>query len=126
MSITVGNTINYKGGTYLCISIRHMQEQMLASLPWEEMRAEMVGLQNVRFLNPPVFDEFEKHDIINVDLECCMLQKTGQDLQIIYTKYEVRKENFDGVNGSTQGTNEAANPAAQANDQRPAGGEGAR
>lgn len=65
---------------------------MLAAQPWEEMRAEMAGLQNVRFLNPPHYDEFEKHDIINVDLECCMLQKTGQDLQIIYTKYEVRKE----------------------------------
>lgn len=124
MNVQVGSQLRWQGRPVLCTSISKFEEVRLAPRGSEELRADLMKLGNVKYLEFEV-GQFEAGDVIKVESQRIELVEVGKNLWHLYTHYRARKETADESNRVEGSTGEASHVEVESTQQRTEGGEGA-
>ena len=112
MQLNVGEALNYKGRHYICIKEEKIDILELAKEDSVSMLLYLKAGDNVKHLDFHC-DEFKSGEIIRKTGERVILECPGVDVQFIYTHFEIRKENKDGIEGATSTDVEASDHEAE-------------
>jgi hypothetical protein len=104
MEINVGTALNYKGRSYICISVEKIDVEEIAKEDSASLRNYYASTENVRVLQMEI-DIFHIGDIIHRVGERITLECPGVDVQFVYTIVRItKKEDLSNELFGTEGS----------------------
>lgn len=107
MRIVVGQVLKYKGQPWLIDRISAYEETRVTDIDSEALSQELSREGNTQYVTK-VIEKFEAGDIITIKAERISLTQPGKNGCYIYTRFNAKKETYDGDQRSEESNQPAA------------------